>query len=174
MKFVISLLVSIVAIYFVGCNQSKTQSVEDIQNQSKTAEPSQTSKPDANDPASWSESLDAVVAAPNNHKIVFENERVRVLEVTVKPGEREPVHAHKWASVLYVTAEDNIRDYDIDGKVIYDTKTDKNPMKAPYTVWMEPQPPHSVENLSKESLRLLRVELKKYICLKKRVLVICL
>jgi hypothetical protein len=26
---------------------------------------------------------------------------------------------------------------------------------------MEPQPPHSVENLSKEPLRLVRVELKK-------------
>jgi mannose-6-phosphate isomerase-like protein (cupin superfamily) len=164
MKFVISLLVSIAAIYMVGCNQSKTQTGEDKPNQpnqAKTVQPSQTPKPDANDQASWSESLDAVVAAPNNHKIVFENDRVRVLEVTIQPGEREPVHAHKWASVLYVMAEDNIRDYDIDDKVIYDTKTDKNPMKAPYTVWMEPQPPHSVENLSKESLRLLRVELKK-------------
>lgn len=33
-------------------------------------------------------SYDAVVAAPDNHKVVFENERVRVLEVTIKPGKR--------------------------------------------------------------------------------------
>ena len=110
---------------------------------------------------SWSDSLDAVVAAPDNHKIVLENDDVRVLDVTVRPGEREKVHGHKLRSVLYVISEGEIRDYDADGKVIYETKTDPNPMKAPYTVWMEPQAPHAVENLSKEPLRLIRVELKR-------------
>jgi len=86
---------------------------------------------------------------------------VRVLEVMVQPGEKEPVHAHKWSSVLYVMEEENIRDYDADGNLLYDTKTDKNPMKTPYTIWMEPQAPHPVENLSKKPLRLMRVELKQ-------------
>jgi hypothetical protein len=31
---------------------------------------------------------DAIAAAPDNHRVVFENEKVRVLEVTIKPGER--------------------------------------------------------------------------------------
>ena len=35
------------------------------------------------------EELDAVVAAPDNHEIIFENERVRVLRVTIQPGELE-------------------------------------------------------------------------------------
>jgi beta-alanine degradation protein BauB len=37
---------------------------------------------------------DAVKAAPRNYKQVFENERVRVLEVTFKPGAKLPMHAH--------------------------------------------------------------------------------
>lgn len=32
---------------------------------------------------------DAIAAAPDNHKVVFENEKVRVLEVTIKtPAEK--------------------------------------------------------------------------------------
>ncbi|MGH9968240.1 MAG: cupin domain-containing protein [Pyrinomonadaceae bacterium] len=120
-----------------------------------------TAKYDPDNPATWPASLDATVAAPQNHKIVLENERVRVLEVIVQPGEREPVHAHKWPSVMYVMAEDLIRDYDADGKLLYDSRTDTARSKTPYTVWMKPQAPHSVENLSKVPLRLLRVELKQ-------------
>ena len=32
----------------------------------------------------WDPAFDAVVAAPKNHKVVFENERLRVLEVTLE------------------------------------------------------------------------------------------
>jgi quercetin dioxygenase-like cupin family protein len=145
----------------VGCNQSQTQSAETKPVSTPTAQTQQATKPDPNNPATWADSLDAVIAAPKNHKVVLENDKVRVLEVTVQPGERKPVHAHKWSSVLYVVEEENIRDYDADGNLLYDTKTDKNPMKTPYTIWMEPQAPHSVENLSKKPLRLMRVELKQ-------------
>jgi hypothetical protein len=40
-----------------------------------------------------------VIAAPKDHKILLENENVRVLEVTVLPGEIEPVHHHRWLGV---------------------------------------------------------------------------
>lgn len=123
-------------------------------------EPSAT-KADQKKTPDWPDSLDAIVAAPQNHKVVLENDKVRVLDVTVQPGEREPVHGHKWPSVLYIMSEDNIRDYDAEGKLIYDSTTDKNKRTPPYTEWMEPQAPHAVENLSKTPLRLLRVELKQ-------------
>ena len=116
---------------------------------------------DPTDPKSWPDSLDAVVAAPQNHKVVLENERVRVLEVIVRPGEKEPLHMHRWPSVMHVIEEDDIRDYDADGKLLYDSRRDQPPAKTPYTVWMEPQAPHWVENMSKKPLRLLRVELKQ-------------
>jgi len=44
--------------------------------------------------------LDAVAAAPPNHRVLFENERLRVLEVILEPGEEEPVHHHRWPSVF--------------------------------------------------------------------------
>lgn len=86
---------------------------------------------------------------------------MRVLDVTVRPGEREPVHAHRWLSVLYIMSEDAIRNYDGEGKLLYDSRTDKTPRKFPMTIWLPYQAPHSVENLSKNPVRLLRVELKQ-------------
>jgi hypothetical protein len=46
--------------------------------------------------------LDAVVAAPGSHRVVFENERARVLEVMIGSGQREPTHTHRWPSVTLV------------------------------------------------------------------------
>jgi quercetin dioxygenase-like cupin family protein len=143
------------------CCQPKAQPKQEQVSRAATAPSQQPAKYDSNDPATWPDALDATVAAPQNHKVVLENERVRVLEVTVRPGEREPVHGHKWPSVMYVMAEDIIRDYDSGGRLLYDSRTDKARMKTPYTIWMPPQAPHSVENLSKTPLRLLRVELKQ-------------
>jgi mannose-6-phosphate isomerase-like protein (cupin superfamily) len=114
----------------------------------------------ADDPNRWPASLDAVAAAPGNHKVVLENERVRVLDVTVHPGENEPLHMHRMPSVLYIIAEDDIQDFDADGKLLYDTRAQKDPPKTPFAEWMPPQAAHRVVNRSKNALRLIRVELK--------------
>ena len=160
MKQVGFLIVIVLLIVLGICCKPQAQSREQVAE--SVATPSQPpTKYDSNNPATWPDSLDAIIAAPQNHKVVLENERVRVLEVTVQPGEREPVHGHKWPSVMYVMAEDLIRDYDSEGKLLYDSSTDKARMKTPYTIWMPPQAPHSVENLSNTPLRLLRVELKQ-------------
>ena len=37
---------------------------------------------------------DAAKVAPHVYKVVFENERARVLEVTMEPGSRTEQHAH--------------------------------------------------------------------------------
>ena len=43
--------------------------------------------------------LDAVQAAPESHRVIFENKLVRVLEVTVPAnGKTEPMHHHRWPS----------------------------------------------------------------------------
>lgn len=51
------------------------------------------------DKSDFPDGFDAVQAAPNSHKVIFENEFVRVLEVTVPPaGTTEPMHHHRWPS----------------------------------------------------------------------------
>ena len=39
-------------------------------------------------------SMDPMVVASDTHKIVFENERVRVMEVTFQPGQKIAAHTH--------------------------------------------------------------------------------
>jgi mannose-6-phosphate isomerase-like protein (cupin superfamily) len=112
-------------------------------------------------PADWPSDKDAVVAAPRNHKVLLENDRVRVLDVTVAPGEIEAVHSHRWPSVLYFMAAGDFIDRDASGKVIFDTRSLKVPLAFPLTMYKEPEAPHSVENLSKTiTLHLVRVEMK--------------
>lgn len=114
----------------------------------------------AAEPAGWPDKLDAVIAAPDNHRILLENERVRVLEVTMQPHTKEPVHVHRWPSVLYIDKAGEFIDYDGQGKVLFDSRTAKEPIKYPVTQWLAAQAPHAVENLSAEPVHLIRVELK--------------
>jgi len=41
--------------------------------------------------------LDAMIAAPGFHSVLFENGQVRVLEGRVPPGAVVPIHTHRWA-----------------------------------------------------------------------------
>jgi hypothetical protein len=112
------------------------------------------------DPATWPEDLEATVAAPANHKILLENDQVRVLEVTLVPGAVEPLHFHRWPSVLYIQEAGDWMDRNADGEVIMDTRN-MPPMSLPLTMWKGPEAPHSPVNLSKDKwIRLIRVELK--------------
>lgn len=113
-------------------------------------------------PANWPKAQDAVAAAPNNHKILLENDQVRVLEVYMAPGEKEPVHHHQWPSVLYIQEAGDFVDYDGEGNVIMDSRTLPEPLKFPLTMYKEPEAPHSVVNLSNtQPIRLIRVEMKQ-------------
>lgn len=111
--------------------------------------------------ADWPADQDAVIAAPKNHKILMENDKVRVLEVTLEPSETEEVHHHQWPSVLYIQEAGDFIDYDGDGNIIMDTRQIKPALIFPMTMWKDPEAPHSVENLSKtKPIRLIRVEMK--------------
>ena len=59
----------------------------------------------------WPPEMDAIQAAPHSHKMLFENGDVRVLEVIIPPGEREPVHTHCTPSVMIVDGPAMIRYY---------------------------------------------------------------
>lgn len=74
---------------------------------------------DQTDPTQWDPKLDAVIAAPGNHKVLFENDRLRVLEVILKPDEEEPTHHHRWPSVfVFDEVEGPIHDFAPDGTMM--------------------------------------------------------
>jgi quercetin dioxygenase-like cupin family protein len=60
-------------------------------------------------PWSWPETMDALVAAPGSHRVLLENDRVRVLEVVIEPRTREPEHTHRAESVMIVDEPARIR-----------------------------------------------------------------
>jgi hypothetical protein len=61
----------------------------------------------ASDVAGFPDGFDAVQAAPDSHKVIFENALVRVLEVTVPPnGQTEPMHHHHWPSSAVAASRD--------------------------------------------------------------------
>ncbi|MGD0133283.1 MAG: hypothetical protein ABSE57_14635, partial [Bryobacteraceae bacterium] len=47
------------------------------------------------------DSTDAVAAAPEHHKVILENDAVRVLEARVPLPSHEPPHTHPWPSVFF-------------------------------------------------------------------------
>lgn len=104
----------------------------------------------------WTPANDALAAAPRNHELLFENDDVRVLKVTVQPGVREPLHAHRWPSVLYYISAAHMKEYS-PGRAVVD-----HPRKEDGTVVFLPiGPPHQMENMDTKLLIAIRVELKK-------------
>ena len=103
--------------------------------------------------------LDAMIEAPEHHEILFENDRVRILDTCVRPGERTPVHAHEWPAALYVMSWSDFVRRDANGEVMVDSR--QRQMGAPGGgLWLEPLPPHSIENVGSTDLRIVAVEVK--------------
>ena len=105
----------------------------------------------------WTPENDALVAAPRHHKLLFENDEVRVLEVTVPPGVREPLHAHRYPSVLYYVSAAHMLEYSPGVPV-----ADRGHKNDGEVIFLPVGPPHQMENLEDgKSLRAIRVELKQ-------------
>lgn len=61
-------------------------------------------------------SMEALVAAPRNHKVLYEDDHVRIIEVTVQPGETENLHSHHYPSVfIYDATQPKLRNRLADG-----------------------------------------------------------
>ncbi len=108
----------------------------------------------------WPDSLDALVAAPAHHEVLLENERVRVLDSRIKPGETVPVHTHRWASLLYVLGTSDFIRYDNEGNAVFDSRTAASSIEAGMVTWSPPLQAHSVQNVGNTEIRVISIELK--------------
>jgi hypothetical protein len=108
----------------------------------------------------WPESMDALKAAADQHHLLFENDRVRVLQTSIPAGGRVAVHTHQWPSVLYVQSWSHFVRRDHEGTILLDTRTSdafQNPVEV---FWAETLPPHTLENVGEADLTVLAVEVK--------------
>ena len=107
-----------------------------------------------------SSELDALAAAPAHHRLVFENERVRVLDTRIEPGDRTPIHTHRWAAVHHVISWSNFIRRDAGGSLLLDSRRSGLTATAGDVLWGEPLGPHTLENVGDGPLHILSVELK--------------
>ncbi len=104
-------------------------------------------------PVAGPEGQDPVKTDPAKTKVVFENERVRVIESHLKPGEKLAMHWHP-ANIIYALTDAKAKFTDPAGKV-----TEKS-LAAGATLWNEPVS-HAVENVGTAEMRALNIEFKE-------------
>ena len=96
--------------------------------------------------------IDPVVAAPNNYKLLMENDEVRVLEMTLKAGETDNKHSHLAETAYFVTGG-KLKIHLPDGDAMEADIPDGHVM------WHEPWT-HTVENLGDSDVKAILVESK--------------
>lgn len=102
--------------------------------------------------ASVTREQDPLIVNAKTIALKLQNERVRVLEATIKPGDKEQTHSHP-AYVIYVIAGGKFRNHATDGTVTDgEFKTGDVLYRGPVTHW--------AENIGDTTIRLVLVELK--------------
>jgi predicted metal-dependent enzyme (double-stranded beta helix superfamily) len=111
------------------------------------------------DPASF----DAVTAAPQSHRVLMEDDKLRVLRVEVAPGRTEPIHDHRWPSVMYFEQPQPITYVAyklVDGRTVEVERIDAPAFERFQTVRGEPEGLHAVQNRGAKPFVAIRVEFK--------------
>jgi beta-alanine degradation protein BauB len=97
---------------------------------------------------------DAVRVAPHVYSVLFENDRVRVLDVRMKPGEKSAMHSHPAYVVYVLDAAAKVKLTSSDGQ------SAQVELKPGGVMWREPET-HAAENSGSSNLHAVFVELKK-------------
>lgn len=95
---------------------------------------------------------DIVQLSPDVHRVLFENDAIRVLEVTVKPGARVPMHTNP-ENVNYIIEAGTLRLVEPDGSSVDLELVERQVIPAPVGR-------HAVENVGSSEVRTICIELK--------------
>lgn len=93
-----------------------------------------------------------VAGGPQTHKVLLENDQVRVRDVRVQPGQKIAMHSHP-ANVTYYVSDYKIM------VTLPDGKTALREGKAGTAVWSGPLT-HAVENVGTAEFHLVQTEMK--------------
>jgi quercetin dioxygenase-like cupin family protein len=103
--------------------------------------------------ASVTRTQDPLIVNSKSIGLKLENPRVRVLEATLKPGDKEQTHSHP-AYIIYVIEGGKFRNHATDGTV------SDGEFKTGDVIYRDPMT-HWAENIGDTTIRLVLVELKK-------------
>jgi hypothetical protein len=110
----------------------------------------------------WPDSLDALVAAPAHHQLLLQDQRVRVLHTRIAARDVVPLHTHRWGGVAYLQSWSHFIRRNEKGEILFDSRQAGEVPKIPCAQWMQPLPPHTVENLGPLEISILIIKLKDY------------
>jgi quercetin dioxygenase-like cupin family protein len=96
---------------------------------------------------------DIVKISPDVHQVLFENDVIRVLEVTVKPGAKVPMHTNP-ENVNYIVKPGTLRLIEPDGASVDIDLAERQVIPAPVGR-------HAVENVGATEVRTICIELKR-------------
>jgi quercetin dioxygenase-like cupin family protein len=96
---------------------------------------------------------DPVRQSPDEYKVLVNNDKVRVLDVRLKPSDKSPMHSHP-DRVSYILSGSTVKITPKDGKAT-EAKT-----KAGQCVWHKAES-HAVENTGKTEVHVIEMELKR-------------
>lgn len=100
----------------------------------------------------YSFAQDAVKVDPKHYKVEFENDQVRVLRITIEPGEKGVMHSHPEGMVIFLS--------DANGKFTFpDGKTENRDFKKGFFSWV-PVETHQGENVGDKPFELIQIEMK--------------
>jgi quercetin dioxygenase-like cupin family protein len=99
------------------------------------------------------QAIDPVAVSPEMYKVLLENDQARVVEYTIRPGERDQPHTHP-PKVSYVLAGGTLRITPDGGSPF--TSVDSTG-KA---VWMNAVPRHFAANIGAAPVRIILVEIR--------------
>lgn len=97
--------------------------------------------------------IDVLKASPDKYKLVLENEHVRVIEYSLKPGEKDNPHTHR-AKTSYVIAGGTFRVYPEHAEPF-----DYIEVQGA-TEWSDKTTMHYVENIGQTTITILLTEIK--------------
>ena len=97
-------------------------------------------------------SQDVIKVAGDSHRVIFENEHVRVLAVDLKPGQVAPMHSHP-DNVSYFLTDGKLKITLPGGKAM-----ERNP-KAGAAAWSDATT-HEAQNIGATEFQQIQIELK--------------
>jgi quercetin dioxygenase-like cupin family protein len=102
--------------------------------------------------------IDVVAVSPTQYAVLLENEHVRVVQYTLKPGERDSLHSHP-PKVSYVVSGGKVRVHLPGGiSIVLESTTGA-------ATWDAPVQRHQVENIGTTVVRVVLIEVKAALAL---------